>query len=258
MSDVAARVTPGIIGWLSEYARIAVQIFLVMGGYLAAASLAPQGFARSGQPLEKIGKRALRLLAPYSVALLFAVVVAAFVRPWFAHDSVPEEPTWHQLIANALMLQDITGEGALSAGVWYVAIDFQLFAAVTLLFAALRKWDQRWWGLSAGQYLVIGLSALSLWQLNRNSDLDMWFVYFLGAYGMGMLAYWGKSSSKPWAWTALLLVLGLVSFEIEFRLRIAVALVSAISLLWLMRVPSDGRVGDWLLRHVAPVRWLQK
>ena len=24
-----------------------------------------------------------------------------------------------------------------------------------------------------------------------------------------------------------------------------------------MRVPSDGRVGDWLLRHVAPVRWLQ-
>ena len=74
------------------------------------------------------------------------------------------------------------------------------------------------------------MTSVSLWVLNRNSDLDMWFVYFIGAYGMGMLAYWGKSSSRPWAWTALLLVLGLVSFEVEFRLRIAVALVSAIGL----------------------------
>ena len=64
MSDVARQVTPGVIDWLADYARIAVQIFLVLGGYLAAASLAPQGVARFEQPLEKIGKRALRLLAP--------------------------------------------------------------------------------------------------------------------------------------------------------------------------------------------------
>ena len=257
MSDVAARVTPGLIAWLTEYARIAVQIFLVMGGYLAAASIAPQGLARFDQPLAKIGQRALRLLAPYSVALLFAVLIAALVRPWFAHDSVPGGPTWHQLIANALMLQDITGEDALSAGVWYVAIDFQLFAAVALLFALTRNWTQRVLGLTAGQYLVVGLTALSLWVLNRHSDLDMWFVYFIGAYGMGMLAYWGKSSNKPWAWTALLLVLGLVSLEIDFRLRIAVAFGAAVALLWLMRVPADGKLGAWLADHVAPLRWLQ-
>ena len=257
MSDVAAQVTPGIIGWLAEYARIAVQVFLVMGGYLAAASLAPQGVARFDQPLHQIGKRALRLLAPYSVALLLAVLVAALVRPWFSHDSVPGEPSWHQLIANALMLQDITGEGALSAGVWYVAIDFQLFAAVTLLFAATRHAAQRWLGLALGQYLVVALTASSLWVFNRHSGLDMWFVYFLGAYGMGMLAYWGKSSARPWAWTALLLVLGLVSLWVEFRLRIAVAWAAALALLWLMRVPSDGVVGEWLSRPVAPLRWLQ-
>ena len=256
MSDVAAQVTPGIIGWLSEYARIAVQIFLVMGGYLAAASLAPQGVARFEQPLPKIGHRALRLLAPYAVALLFAVLIAALVRPWFDHDSVPGEPTWQQLVANALMLQDITGEDALSAGVWYVAIDFQLFAAVTLLFAATRRWQQRWLGLSAGQYVVVALTVLSLWVLNRNSELDMWFVYFIGAYGMGMLAYWGKNSTRPWAWTALLLVVGLVSLEIDYRLRIAVALAAAVALLWLMRLPLDGKLGDWLGR-VAPLRWLQ-
>lgn len=256
MSDVAAQATPGVIAWLVEYARIAVQIFLVMGGYLAAASLAPQGVGRFSDAGEKIGKRAMRLLAPYSVALLLAVLVAALVRPWFDHGSVPDEPTWHQLIANALMLQDITGEDALSAGVWYVAIDFQLFAAVTLLLAFTRRWAAPVLGLTVAQYLVIALTALSLWLLNRNSELDMWFVYFMGAYGLGMLAYWGKSSNKPWAWTALLLVLGAVSLEIDFRLRIAVALASAVALLWLMRLPSDSAFAS-RMQHWAPVRWLQ-
>lgn len=256
MSDVAAQVTPGIIEWLAEYARIAVQIFLVMGGFLSAASLAPQGVARFGSPLGKIGQRALRLLAPYSVALLLAVLIAALVRPWFAHESVPAEPTWQQLIANALMLQDISGEDALSAGVWYVAIDFQLFAAVTLLFAFSRRWPRQWLGLQLGQWVVLAMTALSLLVLNRHSELDMWFIYFIGAYGMGMLAFWGSQSAKPWSWTAALLALGLLSLEVDFRLRIAVALCGAVALLWLMRVPSDSRLVDWLGRQ-APVRWLQ-
>lgn len=29
------------MAWLYDYARMAVQVFLVLGGYLAAASLAP-------------------------------------------------------------------------------------------------------------------------------------------------------------------------------------------------------------------------
>lgn len=257
MSDVAALATPGIVAWLTEYGRIAVQIFLVMGGYLAAASLAPQGMARFDKPLDKIGGRAMRLLMPYTVALLFAVVVAALVRPWFSHESVPGEPTWQQLIANALMLQDITGEDALSAGVWYVAIDFQLFAAAALLLAVCSRVTRRWYGLTLAQYVVTALTAVSLWELNRNSELDMWFVYFMGAYGLGMLAYWGKASTKPWAWTALLLTLGLVSLEVDFRLRIAVAAVAALCLLWLMRAPAESKTNAWLVQHVAPLRWLQ-
>jgi hypothetical protein len=43
MSDVAHPVMPDLLDWLYEYARMAVQIFLVIGGFLAAASLAPHG-----------------------------------------------------------------------------------------------------------------------------------------------------------------------------------------------------------------------
>ena len=43
MSDAAHMLAPGLIGWLADYARIAVQVFLVISGFLAARSLAPGG-----------------------------------------------------------------------------------------------------------------------------------------------------------------------------------------------------------------------
>ena len=50
MSEVAHPAMPDVLDWLYEYARMAVQIFLVLGGYLAAASLAPAGHAKLGAP----------------------------------------------------------------------------------------------------------------------------------------------------------------------------------------------------------------
>ena len=138
MSDIAQPLAPRLIGWLYDYGRMAVQVFLVLGGYLAAGSLAPQGLARFDSAAHQIARRFVRLALPYAVALLLAVLAAAVVRPWMAHDSVPDAPDLAQLLANALMLQDVLGEDALSAGVWYVAIDFQLFALAALLFAAVR------------------------------------------------------------------------------------------------------------------------
>ena len=63
---------------------------------------------------------------PYLLALTLSVAVAALVRPWFGHVSVPDEPDLLQLLAHVLLLQGLLGQDSLSAGVWYVAIDFQL------------------------------------------------------------------------------------------------------------------------------------
>ena len=43
MSDYAQEISPELISWLSQHARIAVQAFLVMGGFLAAQALAKEG-----------------------------------------------------------------------------------------------------------------------------------------------------------------------------------------------------------------------
>ena len=117
MSDVAQPLLPHTIAWLSDYARMAVQIFLVLGGYLAAGSLAPQGIARFDDASQQVSKRFVRLVVPYAVALIVAVLLSDLVRPLMEnHPSVPAEPTIPQLIANAFLIQDIVGEDALSAG----------------------------------------------------------------------------------------------------------------------------------------------
>ncbi|CAN7301424.1 acyltransferase [Acidovorax sp. LjRoot129] len=245
MSDIAQPLAPALIAWLYDYGRMAVQVFLVLGGYLAAASLAPQGIARFDHAGHAMAKRFVRLVVPYAVALLLTVVVAALVRPWMNHPSVPDEPTLAQLVANALLLQDLLGESALSAGVWYVAIDFQLFVLSVLLWAGVRAlpgdWARRHAAMLAQGTVVAGVAA-SLWVFNRMSGLDMWAVYFFGAYGLGMLACWAVRSPRPWGWLAAILVLGGVALAIDYRGRIAVALVTALCLVAALR---SERLRSW-------------
>jgi hypothetical protein len=60
--------------------------------------------------------------------LLISVVMSTTVRPWFDHPCVPVAPTWFQAAAHVLLLQDVLGQNALSAGSWYIAMDLQLYA----------------------------------------------------------------------------------------------------------------------------------
>ena len=245
MSDIAQPLAPDLMAWLYDYGRMAVQVFLVLGGYLAAASLAPQGLARFEHAGSAIAKRFVRLVVPYAVALLLAVVVSALVRPVMDHPSVPDQPSLSQLVANALLLQDIVGKDALSAGVWYVAIDFQLFALVVLALAGIRRlpgaWAARHAAVLARASIVAGIGA-SLWAFNRVGWLDMWALYFFGSYGLGMLAYWAVRARDPRGWVAAMVLLGGGALALDFRGRIALAVVTALCLVVALR---SARVQSW-------------
>ncbi len=141
----------GLLAWLDEYARMAVQVFLVLGGYFAAAALAPQGVGRHPHFWPVLSKRFVRLSLPYSAALVVAIVVNETVRGLgFEHDSVSATPTWASVIAHLLLLHSVADFESISAGVWYVAIDFQLYA-LCLLWLWLCKQGSRWagWGKRA-------------------------------------------------------------------------------------------------------------
>ena len=252
MSDVLHRHVPWMIDWFYDYGRMAVQVFLVVAGFLAAASLAPCGTARFTQPGRLILRRYLRLLPPYLVAVAASVLITAMVRPWFDHSSVPAAPTLMQIVAHALLLQDLMGYDALSAGVWYVAIDLQLFALAVLILASARglQRSQPASGAWLAMIMVALLGTASLLVFNRHRGLDATALYFFGSYALGMLAFWVSDipagekghveSGQPFArfaseWrlagATLIALLGCVALLIEFRSRIAVASLVALGLI---------------------------
>lgn len=258
LANTVWPLAPTLMAWLYDYARMAVQIFLVVAGYLAVASLAPTGLATFENATSQIGRRFVRLAVPYAAALLTAVAAAAVVRPWLADASVPEAPHLTQLLANALMLQDVLGQPALSAGVWYVAIDFQLFSIAALWLAFARRIGRTPGAAVAwGQAGVLGLCAASLWFFNRNAALDVWGIYFFGSYGLGMATYWATRSARPTRWLVVLAVLGAVALALEVRPRVALALATSIFLLWLALGPTPSRTA-FAERAAFPFAWVGK
>jgi peptidoglycan/LPS O-acetylase OafA/YrhL len=234
----AFPLAPDFLGWLADDGRLAVQVFLVIAGFLAAASLAPDGVLRVERPVARILQRYGRLAMPYLAALTVCVLVAALVRPWMSGDDVPASPSIGQLLAHGLLMQDLLDYDSLSTGVWYVAIDFQLFVlALTLMGmpAMLRRGRaapaaasrERWIPVA----LVLGLAAASLVLFNRHAELDDTAFYFFGAYGLGMLAFWVGRATRASTWQsaiALLALTGAGALAIDWRSRIATALVSAL------------------------------
>lgn len=258
MCEVAESLAPALRDWLVEQGRLAVQVFLVMAGFLAARSMLPHPAAepRVAGAAAAIGRRFLRLAEPAWVALLAAMFAAWVARALIDHPTIPEAPTLLQVLAHLLMVQDVAGLEALSAGVWYVAIDLQLFALVALL-CGLRRGVARPVRSALTVLLLLAGVTLSLLLFNREPDLDVWAIYFVGAYGLGMLAHWAVSARRPVSrigWLLAILTLTGLALWLDWRVRILLAGTSALVLALL--VPLDLRLPAWLARPVAALSHL--
>lgn len=214
---------PATVGWFYEYGRMAVQVFLVVAGFLAARALSPEGQALRISPLPLIWKRYLRLVVPYLAAIGLAIAAAAIADQWMDDEAVPARATFNQWLAHAFLLQGLLGFDALSAGVWYIAIDFQLFALIAILL-----WSGRTRLLAPA--LVLGLATVSLFWLNRDASWDNWAIYFFGSYGLGAAAWWASDRRQMSAWLGVIATIAIAALVVDFRMRIALALVVALTL----------------------------
>jgi peptidoglycan/LPS O-acetylase OafA/YrhL len=173
--------------WLFEYGRYAVQIFLVMAGYLAAQSLtryANVQFSANGL-LKVILNRYLRLFAPYTAALILTIACAYIARFWVNDEFVGEVETLAQFLAHLFFIQGILGLDSISAGAWYIAIDWQLYSVLAILLISFPRYQAVIWVISM-------LAVSSLLFFNRSGLYEAYFIYFIGSYGLGVLAYLGK------------------------------------------------------------------
>ena len=254
MSDVVATAWPAVVRWLYDHGRFAVQLFLVCAGFLTASHLGRLESLSLKDAVKLAGQRYLRLAIPLMAALSFTVLVTEWVRPDFDHASLSGTPDWGQALAHMLLLQHILDMDALSAGIWYVAIDFQLYAMtlLSLWLVSLCRSARALYSVKAMRLgLWCALTCASWWSWNLDAELDDHGVYFFGAYGLGLLAWeartWLGDSSpllrqKLALWAGLLVVVA-VAWWLGPRWRMAVAFVTAALL---MATPAPWYSGDGL------------
>ena len=241
LADAVHGLLPDLIETLYRHGRLAVQVFLVVGGFLSARTVSMRGGLMRGSPIELLWRRYLRLALPFMAAVSVTLACGALVRPWLP-DLVPESVSLPQLLSHGLLLHGVLGQEALTVGAWYVAADFQLFALLLLVMALARRLSlSRPLRQLAAPLLVLLLATASLWGFNRVSAMDDWAPYFFGAYGLGALVHWIGLTKRPGRYLALISAIALAGLAIEWRDRIAVALLAAWVLAWLQARHQNGQ-----------------
>ncbi len=206
---------PHFVDFVGIYGRYAVQIFLVIGGYLTAKSLP--------KTLEKFGlwktviNRYLRLAPTYIFAIAFTIFCATIARAIHYEEYIGESETISQILAHFFFLQNILHFESISVGVWYVAIDWQLYiftACILFFMKSLKKL----------LFILPILIAISLMYFSQNPLFEDYFIYFIGAFGLGIIAFLAEDTShhetRQPARILLLIFLLLILSDTFFELRI--------------------------------------
>ena len=223
------------VEFLREHGRYAVQVFLVLGGFVQYLTF-PRNKLSLEQGSSYLFQRYLRLAVPL-IGVLALGLIAQFasatlrpVTPYIEEFSLPH------FIAQIFFLQDIFGYGGLMPGHWYPAIDLQ-FAILFMgaVYAVDRLLNFRWLRrFSRDAFLlttlgVIAIGSLFFW--NRDSAHESWVVYFLGSYFLGILAAAVFDKRAPWPLFAGYVVILGCALIVDFRIRLVVALAAAVVLL---------------------------
>lgn len=254
MSPALQAEWPALLGFIADEGRYVVQIFLVIGGYLACQSL----FSMLERdhlvtPWRLLKKRYVRLAKPFWVAIALAVILSWLAGKIAVHDEVSDLPSLMQLLAHVFLLHDVVGVEALSAGVWYVAIDLQLFAVMVLMgWLSQRLGNVSWIQPEYALLILAGAMAVSsLWWWNLHAGHDEWAWYFFGSYGLGVIAYWAQRDGK--VGTGSVLIAGLLGMALWIDWRERLLLTGLTALLLLNSTRLEQLVATLACR---PVRWL--
>jgi peptidoglycan/LPS O-acetylase OafA/YrhL len=141
------------------------------------------------------------------------------------------ETIW-QVLSHLLLLQQILGFESISLGVWYVAIDWQLYVFFAAIFFLLKSYKRSILLLSI--FMLLAFAYFS-----QKVEFEDYFIYFIGVYGLGMIAFlWDDDLHKPTQIIAkiLFIAFGVIIFSsVLFDLSIKNVLAYAIALLLVWR-----------------------
>ncbi len=240
ISETTWNLAPAVFAFLSNEARMIVQVFLVISGFFTANLLLRT--VRKRLLFKLLIRRYLKLGLPFWAAILFSIPCAYLARLLLQNAPVPEFmpslPSLTQLLAHAFLLQDVLGKEALIAGAWYVAIDFQLFLLIVLILFCTRLFAKN---SQTQQHLILGLTLflalLSLFYCNRYVAWDFTGLYFFASYALGIFAYWNMQffdKKQSLKFCSLMFIVFFAALIVDFRPRILLSLCTAYLIFWVI------------------------
>ncbi len=227
LNEQAEPILGALVLWFSEYAR-STQVFFVIGGFVMARSMS--GMSWDVRAIRHfIAKRYCRLGIPYLAAIGLALAANGFGRGWLPDDVVGPPPTLAQLLAHVFFVQELMGYEHVSAGLWFVCINFQL----GLIYAIMLWLRDTLAGVlkipTASPWINVPilagwiLSLSSLFYFNCDSDWDSWGIYFFPYFFMGVVVHQALKSraSAPMFWAYQLMIIASMCFDWRWRLMSA-------------------------------------
>jgi peptidoglycan/LPS O-acetylase OafA/YrhL len=218
--DWAAPLVGETLDWLANYAR-ATQVFFVVGGYVAAKTIGRRQWC-----LRELGRfsiqRYARLGLPYLAVVVLIIPIYEFARGWVPEEVLGSPVGLGQFLAHVFFLQDILGYESLSAGLWFVCINFQLSFGYAFSLALQHRFGRGGDGLFVS--IGWGSALFSLFHFNLVPAADCWALYFFPYFFMGILvqrALERGTQSEFLLYQAVLVV----AMLFEWRWRLVIAMV---------------------------------
>ncbi len=211
--DSAVVRQAGSIGWAG------VEIFFVISGFIIPYAMFIKNYTISDIPVF-LKKRIIRIEPPYliSIVLVIGLNFLSTLSPSFR--GAPFSINWANLAGHVAYLNAFTGAPWLSDIYWTLAIEFQYYILIAVIFGLLVSGNRAYRLL-----FFVAFAATSFLKLSSNSFIFYYALYFLSGI---LLFQWvcGVISSKEFVCLA-----GITIALLVYRNGTPMALLVVLSLL---------------------------
>ena len=173
----------------ADYGHFSVAVFIVLSGFSLALKPAMKDLASAGRYWYFMGRRALRMLPPYWVALAGSMVLLAFAPHGAANShaggiagewSGKGEVPLRSVFAFTFLVQDLVHVPSPNSPLWSIAVEWHLYFLFPLLVVLGCRYGMKW---MVGGCMAVGIGLhFALWETPAENT----FPYFLGLFALGI------------------------------------------------------------------------
>ncbi len=192
-SFVLSRVfqVSGMYGWLG------VEIFFVISGFVIPYTLYKSGYG-VGQYFTFVWKRIVRLEPPYLVSILFVILIGYLAAHAPGYHGGPYRPSTAQVLLHFGYLNAFAHYDWLNGVYWTLAIEFQYYLALGLLFPLLCARNPK------ARYAALAVLSVLAFIPSKSLMFQYLFLFLLGIV---TFQHWVKLIGTR-VYIGLILVLG--------------------------------------------------